>query len=106
MRAIASAAILALLLSACDALTGALETAKESMVQARGVSEDLDKALGVRPAVSVNWKNGELAAVTLSFKEAPKDVRIAELAEQARASVGKRFSTQPKELVIAFSLSR
>ena len=102
MRTGVLAAMLALLLSACDVV----ETAQESMAQAYGVSDDLDKAFGVRPAVSVSWKNGELAEVTLTFKGTPKDVRIGDLAEQARASVRKRFSAEPKALVLEFSHSQ
>ena len=60
--------------------------------------------MGERAAVSVNWKNGKLEQVSLNFERVPKDVRIAELVEHARASVRKRLATAPKQLVIAFSI--
>ena len=91
-------------LPACDAVTGTFETVKESIAQAQGVSDDIEKAVGTRAAVSINWKNGELAQVSLNFEAVPKDVRISELAEHARASIRKRLAKQPKQLVIAFSL--
>ena len=92
------------ILSACDAVTGAYDTMKESIVQAQGVSDDIEKAVGVRAAVSVNWKNGELAQVSLSFEGVPKDVRVSELVEHARASLLKRMAKEPKQLLIAFSI--
>jgi len=88
----------------CDAVTGAYETVKESIAQAQGVSDDIEKAVGERAAVSVNWKNGKLEQVSLNFERVPKDVRISELAEHARASIRKRLATAPRQLVIAFSI--
>jgi hypothetical protein len=96
--------LMAGVLSACEAVTGAYDTVKESLVQAQGVSDDIEKAVGARAAVSVNWKNGELAQVSLSFEGVPKDVRISEIAEHARASLLKRMAKEPKQLVIAFSI--
>jgi hypothetical protein len=92
------------ILSACDAVTGAYDTMKESIVQAQAVSDDIEKAVGARAAVSVNWKNGELAQVSLSFEGVPKDVRVSEIAEHARASLLKRMAKEPKQLLIAFSI--
>ena len=97
---------LLLVLAACDAVTGAYNTVKESLAQAQGVSDDIEKAAGARAAVSVNWKNGDLELVNVSFSGVPKDVRIADLAEQARASIRKRFTREPRQLVIAFTLER
>ena len=92
------------ILSACDAVTGAYDTVKEGIVQAQGVSDDIEKAVGVRAAVSINWKNGELAQVSLNFHGVPKDVRVSEIAEHARASLLKRMAKEPKQLLIAFSI--
>jgi len=92
-------------LSGCDAVTGAYETLKEGFVQAQGVSDDIEKAVGTRAAVSINWKNGELAQVSLNFEAVPKDVRISELAEHARASIRKRLAKDPKQLLLSFSIS-
>jgi hypothetical protein len=91
-------------LGACDAVTGAYETMKESIVQAQAVSEDVAKVSGVTPGVSINWKNGELAEVALKFESVPKEARIADLAEAARASIRKRLMKEPKQLSIAFSI--
>lgn len=92
-------------LSGCDAVTGAYDTVKEGIVQAQGVSDDIEKAVGLRAAVSINWKNGELAQVSLNFEGVPKDVRVSELVEHARASLRKRMAKEPQQLLIAFSVS-
>ena len=92
------------ILSACDAMTGAYDTMKESIVQAQGVSDDIEKAVGMRAAVSINWKNGELAQVSLNFDGVPKDVRVSEIAEHARASLLKRMTKEPKQLLLAFTI--
>ena len=106
MRRILLPLALLALLSACDALTGAYDTVKEGIAQAQGVSDDIEKAVGVRAAVSVNWKNGELAQVSLNFEGVPKDVRVSELVEHARASLRKRMAREPQQLLIAFSVGR
>ena len=90
----------------CDAVTGAYETVKESIAQAQGVSDDIEKAVGVRAAVSINWKNGELAQVSLNFEGVPKDARISDIAEHARASLLKRMAKDPQQLVIAFTIGK
>ncbi|MGQ0544072.1 MAG: hypothetical protein ACT4P3_01900 [Betaproteobacteria bacterium] len=99
------ATLLVAALSGCDAVTGAFETVKEGIAQAQAVSDDIEKATGARPGVSVNWKNGELDEVRLDFETVPKDLKIADLAEQARASVRKRLTREPKQLLIAFSIA-
>lgn len=106
MRRILLFLVLPLCLTACDAVTGAFDTVKEGIVQAQGVSDDIEKAVGVRAAVSINWKNGELAQVSLSFEGVPKDVRVSELVEHARASLRKRMAKEPQQLLIAFSVGR
>lgn len=106
MRRILLFLVLPLCLAACDAVTGAFDTVKEGIAQAQGVSDDIEKAVGVRAAVSVNWKNGELAQVSLNFEGVPKDVRVSELVEHARASLRKRMAREPQQLLIAFSVGR
>jgi len=91
-------------LAACDAVNETINNVREGIVQAQGVSEDIEKAVGARAGVSVNWKNGELELVNVSFEGVPKDIRIAELAEHARASIRKRLAKEPKRLVIAFTI--
>jgi hypothetical protein len=105
MRKFAGLLWLLVFLSACDAVTGAFDKVKEGIVQAQGVSDDVAKVSGVTPGVSINWKNGELAEVALKFESVPKDARIADLAEAARASIRKRLTQEPKQLLISFSIA-
>lgn len=105
MRKLLPAVLMSVALAACDAVTEGFNTMKDGIAQAQGVSDDIEKAVGARAAVSINWKNGELAQVSLNFEGVPKDVRVSELVEHARASLRKRMAKEPKQLLIAFSVS-
>ena len=94
--------VVAINLAAC----GVVSTVTEGLQQARAVETDLEQSVGIKPSVGFNWRNGQLVTVTVSFPRLYETKSLRELAEAARASIGKQFKQQPNNIVLAFSLGK
>ena len=102
MFRIAAALIFVVTLAAC----GAIDTVNEGMKQARAVESDLEASTGVRPQVGFNWNNGRLVRVTVQYPQLVASRSLSDLAEAARAAVGREFKQMPDNIVLAFSLPK
>ena len=102
MLKIAAALALALALAACDAVN----TVTDGFKHAKAVENDLAGSTGVRPQVGFNWSNGRLISVTISYPQIIESKPLHDLAEAARASVGREFKQTPEHIVLAFSVAK
>jgi hypothetical protein len=83
---------------------GAVEALVDGFKHAKAVEIDLAQTTGVRPTVGFNWNNGRLTTVTVTFPKLLEDKPLRELAEAARAAVGKEFKQRADNVVLSFSL--
>lgn len=83
---------------------GAVEALVDGFKHAKAVETDLAQTTGVRPTVGFNWNNGRLTTVTVTFPKLLEDKPLRELAEAARAAVGKEFKQRADNVVLSFSL--
>ena len=93
--------IFVLTLTACSAV----DTMKEGFKHAQAVESDLEGSTGVRPQVGFNWHNGRLASVTVQYPRLIESRSLNDLAESARAAIGREFKQTPENIVLAFSLT-
>jgi hypothetical protein len=100
MLKMAAVLVLALGLSACDAVN----TVTEGMNHARAVETALEGAVGVRPQVGFNWHNGRLVQVTVSFPRLVDAKPLRDLAGLARDAVSKEFKQRPDQIMLAFAV--
>ncbi len=94
-------AVLALALSGC----GAIATLTHGFHQAEATAEDLQAALGSKPEVGFDWRNGFLTSVNVTFSERPVGKTLDEIAAATRAAVAKEFEQRPTEIRLAFAIS-
>ena len=99
---IAAALVLMLALAACDAVN----TVTEGFNHAKAVEKDLEGSTGVKPSVGFNWNNGRLTSVTVTFPRLIESKPVHELAEAARASVGREFKQTPENILLAFAVRK
>lgn len=92
------------LLAACAAGCGLVDAVFDGFKHAKAVENDLVAMVGVKPAVAFNWHNGRLTSVTVTFPSLLQDKPLHELADAARAAVGKEFKQRADDVVLAFSL--
>lgn len=83
---------------------GAVDALVDGFKHAKAVETDLAQTTGVRPTVGFNWNNGRLTTVTVTFPKLLEDKPLRELAEAARAAVGKEFKQRADNVVLSFSL--
>jgi hypothetical protein len=102
MFRIAAALALVLTLAACDAVN----TLTDGFSHARAVEKDLEGSTGVKPNVGFNWNNGRLTSVTVTFPRLVESKPLHELAETARASVGREFKQTPDNILLAFAVPK
>jgi hypothetical protein len=102
MLRIGAALVLALTLAACDAVN----TLTDGFAHARAVEKDLEGSTGVKPNVGFNWNNGRLTSVTVTFPRLIESKPLHELAEAARASVGREFKQTPDNILLAFAVPK
>ena len=100
MLRMAAVLVLAIGLSACDAVN----TATEGFKHAKDVEADLERSIGVRPQVGFNWHNGRLTTVTVAFPGLYETKPLRDVAEAVRTSVTTQFKQKPEAIVLAFSL--
>ena len=100
MFRIAAALALVLTLAACDAVN----TLTDGFKHAKAVEKDLEGSTGVKPNVGFNWNNGRLTSVTVTFPRLVELKPLHELAEAARASVGREFKQTPDNILLAFAV--
>src|SRR5262249_43118668 len=94
--------ILTLSLAGCDAVN----TMTEGFTHAKAVEKDLEGALGVKPNVGFNWRNGSLVQVTVEFPRIIETKPLHDLAEAARGSVNREFKQTPENIVLAFAIPK
>ncbi len=102
MIRIAAALALVLTLAACDAVN----TMTDGFKHAQAVENDLQGSTGVKPNVGFNWRNGTLVQVTVTFPRLIESKPLHELAEAARAAVGREFKQTPEYILIAFAVPK
>jgi hypothetical protein len=102
MLRIAAALALVLTLAGCDAAN----TVTEGFNHAKAVEKDLEGSTGVKPNVGFNWSNGRLVQVTVTFPRLIESKPLHELAEAARASVGREFKQTPDNILLAFAVPK
>jgi hypothetical protein len=88
-------------LVACDAW----DSLRHGFEHSQAVSADLEKSLGMKSSVGFNWHNGRLTSVTVNFEGLPKDRPLEEIADHSRKAVLRHFKQEPRQLVIAFTLT-
>ncbi|QIG99499.2 MULTISPECIES: hypothetical protein [unclassified Bradyrhizobium] len=92
------------LLAGCTAGCGMVDAVFDGFKHAKAVEEDLLAAVGVKPGVAFNWRNGRLTSVTVTFPSLLQDKPLQELADPARNSVDKEFKQRADNVVLAFAL--
>ena len=102
MFRIAAISLVVLTLAACDAVN----TVTEGFNHARAVERDLEGSIGVKPNVGFNWNNGRLTSVTVTFPRLIESKPLHELAEAARAAVGREFKQTPDAILLAFAVPK
>lgn len=102
MWKIAAAAVLALSLTACDAV----DTLKEGYQHTKDVETELTASTGLKPSVGFNWRNGQLVQVSVTFPALYEARPLREVTEIVRASVIRHFKQTPDRIVVAFSLGK
>jgi len=102
MFRIAAALIFVVALSAC----GAVNTMTEGFKHAKAVETDLEASTGVRPQVGFNWNNGRLVSVTVQYPRLIESKSLSDLAEAARAAVGREFKQTPENIVLGFLVTK
>jgi hypothetical protein len=102
MFKIVATLLIALTLTACDAVN----TVTEGAAHARAVESDLEKTTGVKPRVGFNWNNGRLTSVTVQYPNIVQSPPLNDLAKTVRASVETQFKQTPENIVLAFSVGQ
>ena len=102
MFRIAAALTFVVALSAC----GAVNTMTEGFKHAKAVETDLEGSTGVRPQVGFNWNNGRLVSVTVQYPRLIESKSLSDLAEAARAAVGREFKQTPENIVLGFLVAK
>ncbi|KRR20464.1 hypothetical protein CQ14_27380 [Bradyrhizobium lablabi] len=92
------------LLAAGLAGCGAVDALVDGFKHAKAVETDLAQTIGIRPAVGFNWNNGRLTTVSVTFPKLIEDKPLREVAEAARAAVGKQFKQRADNVVLSFSV--
>ena len=100
LKRAATIAIFALALSGC----GAISTLTHGFRQAEATAEDLQAALGSKPEVGFDWRNGLLTSVNVTFCERPAGKTLDEIAAAARAAVVREFEQRPTEIHLTFAV--
>ena len=100
LQRLIATAILATTLSACDAV----DTMKEGFAHSQAVSDQMQKAFGLKSFVGFSWNNGSLTSVTVSFQGLPRDAALSDIATKARRAIATEFKQVPEQIVIAFNI--
>lgn len=101
MKRIFTALVLIFSLCACDAVS----TMKDSFAQSEAVASDMEKAIGSKPFVGLNWKNGVLNSVDIKFDDIPKDRTTTEIVQIVRESIKNQFKQEPKQILVTFAIT-
>ena len=87
-------------ITACNAV----DTVKDGFAHSQAVSDNLEKAIGLRPFVGFNWNNGSLTSVSVTFKGIPPNGVLSDIAEKSSQAVAAEFKQKPKQIIIGFSI--
>ena len=86
----------------CDAFN----TLSNGFAKARAVESELEKATGLKPRVSFDWRNGRLATVTVVFPRLDDARPLREWAAPVREAVRNQLRQAADNIVVGFSLGR
>ena len=92
--------LLALLLTACDAV----DTMTEGLAHSQEVASDLERSVGIKPLVGFNWSNGLLTNINITFEHIPTEKSTSEILHLSRKAVAKHFKQTPQKIIISFAL--
>ena len=101
MRKWLAIAALTVALSGC----GAVDSMKEGFQHSQEVATDLEKAVGHKPFVGFNWRNGSLVNVSVTFNGIPLQKSNEEIVALARTSIAARFRQRPEQIVISYAVA-
>ena len=99
-RRIAVLAMRAATLAGC----GMVEVMIDGFKHCSAVADELAGTVGVKPGVGVNWTNGRLKNVSITFPKMVEDKPLREVAELTRAAVAREFKERADNIELAFSL--
>jgi len=93
--------VLAINVAACDVVG-----LKDGMQQSAAVAKELEETTGIRPQVGLNWQNGRLSSVTVSYPAIPETKSLRELSTAARTAIRNHFKQAPDNVVLTFSTGK
>ena len=93
--------ILLLALIGCDVTSNL----KEGIVQSQLIAQHLEENTGVKPLVTVNWTNGALSYVNLTFHKIPYEISLPDISKLAKGAIEKEFKQIPEQIVISFVIN-
>jgi hypothetical protein len=68
------------------------------------VESELEKQIGMKSNVSLNWDNMTFSKATVTFDTIPSTLTVSELASAVRGALRTEVHQQPEELVIEIKL--
>ncbi|RPE80155.1 hypothetical protein [Vulcaniibacterium tengchongense] len=89
-----------------DALAGCgmAETLGEGFEHSQQVAKARGRAVGAKPSVGFNWRNGAPSDVTVAFDGIPHGRGTEEIGALSRAAIATRFKRKPRQAVISYAL--
>ncbi len=93
--------ILLITLTGCD-VTNNL---KEGIAQSQLIAQRLEESTGIKPLVTVNWTNGALSYVNLTFHKIPYEISLPDISKLAKGAIEKEFKQIPEQIVISFVIN-
>ena len=84
---------------------GAIDSVKEGFQHTQEVATDLEKSVGSKPFVGLNWSSGHLNYVSVTFEGIPAGKSLPDIAALARSSVASHFKQKPGQIVIVFTIT-
>jgi len=93
--------ILLLTLTGCDVPNNL----KEGIAQSQLIAQRLEESTGIKPLVTVNWTNGALSYVSLTFHKTPYEISIPEISKLAKGAIEKELKQMPEQIVISFVIN-
>ncbi len=70
------------------------------------VANELERQIGLKSNVSLNWDNMTFSKATVTFDAIPKSLTVSEVASAIREALEAKVRQQPAELVIEFKVRK
>jgi hypothetical protein len=102
MVRLAAIVALGLALAGCDLVN----SAKEVLKTAQATADDLESTTGLKPNVGLNWNNGHLTQVTVTYPKLVEGKPMSDLVEAIRAAIRKEFKQEPENIVLSFVIPK